>query len=487
MHILNFFLLFGITNAYFLNFKFGNPFLISNNEITKKILYDKNDEKLKILEKINGFYGMIGPSINMENNKNKTLFDLFTQNGVINGIFFNNGEITYIRNYIRTDKLLYEELNGKIPNNLFIKFIFFLLEKIKLLPNLLGLANTSFLKIKNKIYVLYERDLPYLIHIDFENYNIQTLKKTIINGIENFSAHSKYNSKDNIIETIDYNIYSKNIIYSCFDESLKIKNSKKIKMDYLPIVHDFISTDKNIIITDSPLLLDFSGFFRKTFENFFVSIFSRIMGYEGIYDYKLKNKFPVIFDKNKFTKIHILDKNSSNVKTYICDDSFFIFHYANVIEDDDKIEIFASIYDNLDLSKINNKAFYRKIIIDKNTKNVKIEKNIILENYNLDFPIKFNDKIILQNFENSGINGFLICENLNIKKNIFLENKYICGESTIILIDSIYYLLSFAYDYINNNESYLILINLDNNEIINIPLNEYINIGFHSIFINNTI
>jgi carotenoid cleavage dioxygenase-like enzyme len=465
MYILSFFLLFGITNAYFLNFKFRNPFSISKNEITKKILYNKKDEKLKILGKINGFYGMIGPSIDIDTykdaNKNKTLFDLFTQDGVINGIFFNNGELTYIRNYIRTEKLLYEESNGKIPNNLFIKFIFFSLEKIKLLPNLLGLANTSFLKIKNKIYVLYERDLPYLIDIDFKNNTIQTLKKNIIDGIENFSAHSKYNSKDNIIETIDYNIYYKNIIYSCLDESLKIKNSKKIKMDYLPIVHDFISTDKNIIITDSPLLLDFSGFI------------------------KFKNTFPVIFDKNKFTKIHVLDKNSGNIKTFISNDSFFIFHYADVIEDDYKIEIFASIYDNLDLSIINNKAKYRKIIIDKNTNNITIEKNSILEQYNLDFPIKFNNKIILQNFENNGINGFLICENLNIKKIIFLENKYICGEPAIILLDSVYYLLSFAYDYINNNQSYLILINLDNNEIINIPLNEYINIGFHSIFIKN--
>jgi carotenoid cleavage dioxygenase-like enzyme len=478
MHILSFLLLFNITNAYFINFKFGNPFLISKNEITKKILYDKNDAKLKILSKINGFYGMVGPSIDIntynDKKKEKNLFDLFTQDGVINGIFFNNGELTYTRNYIRTEKLLYEELNGKIPNNLFIKFIFFLLEKIKLLPNLLGLANTSFLKVKNKTYVLYERDLPYLVDIDLKKNEIKTIEKVLINGIENFSGHSKYSN--NIVETIDYNIYSKNVIYSSLNETLKIKTSKKIKMDYLPIVHDFISTDKNIIITDSPISLDFNyilNFLKfKTEENLDEII-------------KLKNRFPIIFDKNKLTKIHILDKKSGEIKTYICEESFFIFHYADIVEDFDKIEIYAAIYDNLDLSILNNKAHYRKIIINKFTDKVTIEKNIILEKYNLDFPIKINNQVILQNFENDKINGFLICENLNIKKMIFLENKCICGESRIIKIDSIYYLLSFAYDANKNNESYLIIINLDNNDIIDIPIDEYINIGFHSIFINN--
>jgi len=468
MYIFKFFLLFSVTSAYFINFKFGNPSSISKNEISKKILYNKDDVKLKFLTKINGFYGMIGPSIDISLYKNKTnnknLFDLFIEDGIVNGIFFNNGELTYIRNYIRTEKILYEEINGKIPNNIFIKFIFYLFEKIKLLPNLLGLANTSFLKIKNKIYVLYERDLPYLIDIDFKKNEIKTIEKVLINGIENFSGHSKYNSNNNIIETIDYKILNKNVIYNILDKSFEIIYQKKFYMDYLPIVHDFISNNNSVIIVDSPVITNFNNFI-KNINN--------------------KNNFPIIFDKNKLTKIHVLDKKLGKIKIYECEDSFFIFHYANIFEDYEKIEIYASIYDNFDLSSLNNKANYRKIVINKNTNKVSIEKNIILEKYNLDFPIKINDKVILQNFDNDKINGFLICENLNIKNMIFLENKSICGESSVILIDSVYYLLSFAYDNIDNKKGYLILINLDNNEIISIPLEEYINIGFHSIFVNN--
>jgi carotenoid cleavage dioxygenase-like enzyme len=468
MYIFKFFLLFSVTSAYFINFKFGNPSSISKNEISKKILYNKDDVKLKFLTKINGFYGMIGPSIDISLYKNKTnnknLFDLFIEDGIVNGIFFNNGELTYIRNYIRTEKILYEEINGKIPNNIFIKFIFYLFEKIKLLPNLLGLANTSFLKIKNKIYVLYERDLPYLIDIDFKKNEIKTIEKVLINGIENFSGHSKYNSNNNIIETIDYKILNKNVIYNILDKSFEIIYQKKFYMDYLPIVHDFISNNNSVIIVDSPVITNFNNFI-KNINN--------------------KNNFPIIFDKNKLTKIHVLDKKLGKIKIYECEDSFFIFHYANIFEDYEKIEIYASIYDNFDLSSLNNKANYRKIVINKNTNKVSIEKNIILEKYNLDFPIKINDKVILQNFDNNKINGFLICENLNIKNMIFLENKSICGESSVVLIDSVYYLLSFAYDNIDNKNGYLILVNLNNSEIISIPLEEYINIGFHSIFIDN--
>lgn len=468
MYIFKFFLLFSVTSAYFINFKFGNPSSISKNEISKKILYNKDDVKLKFLTKINGFYGMIGPSIDISLYKNKTnnknLFDLFIEDGIVNGIFFNNGELTYIRNYIRTEKILYEEINGKIPNNIFIKFVFYLFEKIKLLPNLLGLANTSFLKIKNKIYVLYERDLPYLIDIDFKKNEIKTIEKVLINGIENFSGHSKYNSNNNIIETIDYKILNKNVIYNILDKSFEIIYQKKFYMDYLPIVHDFISNNNSVIIVDSPVITNFNNFI-KNINN--------------------KNNFPIIFDKNKLTKIHVLDKKLGKIKIYECEDSFFIFHYANIFEDYEKIEIYASIYDNFDLSSLNNKANYRKIVINKNTNKVSIEKNIILEKYNLDFPIKINDKVILQNFDNNKINGFLICENLNIKNMIFLENKSICGESSVVLIDSVYYLLSFAYDNIDNKNGYLILVNLNNSEIISIPLEEYINIGFHSIFIDN--
>jgi hypothetical protein len=110
-----------------------------------------------------------------------------------------------------------------------------------------------------------------------------------------------------------------------------------------------------------------------------------------------------------------------------------------------------------------------------------IEKCAIFDDYNLDFPIKYKNKVILRNVENNTINGFVICENLNITKTIMLNNRFVCGEPVIIEIEGIPHIIAFSYDRFSNG--YLLIINMKNSHIINIPLNCSLNIGFHSIFL----
>ena len=43
---------------------------------------------------------MIGPDVNTSTIT--TLYDLFTGDGNIQGIFFDNGELTYTKNFVRT-------------------------------------------------------------------------------------------------------------------------------------------------------------------------------------------------------------------------------------------------------------------------------------------------------------------------------------------------------------------------------------------------
>jgi hypothetical protein len=56
----------------------------------------------EILKKINGFYGLIGP--NIEQKKSTTLYDMFMGNGIVQGVFIENGQITYLKKEIETDK-----------------------------------------------------------------------------------------------------------------------------------------------------------------------------------------------------------------------------------------------------------------------------------------------------------------------------------------------------------------------------------------------
>jgi hypothetical protein len=91
----------------------------------------------------------------------------------------------------------------------------------------------------------------------------------------------------------------------------------------------------------------------------------------------------------------------------------------------------------MDFTNLNIHGKYRKIDIDKRTRDITIEKNAAFDDYNLDFPIKYKNKVILRNIRNNTINGFVICENLNIMKTIMLDNRYVCGEPVIVEIEEI--------------------------------------------------
>lgn len=443
------FSIFQHADTFFLNIQFGKPFSIAKKEINKKIDYNLPKDDTDIIKNINGFYGMIGPDVNISTISN--LYDLFTGDGNIQGVFFDNGELTYIKNFIRTEKLLYEEINGRIPNHWLITFLFMVLEKTGLLPNILGAANTAIMNIENNTYALFERDLPYLLDIDYNKKIINTVKKVNIKGISHFSAHSKY--INNKIETIDYHILTKSIDYFQLDKSFDVLNKKAIFMDNLPITHDFITVNENIVLTDSPF-------------SFHIDDITNI-------------KIPVKFDSKKSTNIHVINKTDFSINKFTSNESFYIFHYADLIDNDKYIDIYAPIYEEVNFSNLNINGKYRKISMNKLTKEVKIIKNDLLEDFNLDFPIKYKNKVILRNIYNNAINGFVVCENLYIKHIIFLKDKFICGEPAITEIDNIPYLISFGY---NCENSYLIIIDIENYKIIEIPLNENVNIGFHSIF-----
>ena len=209
--------------SFFFKNIFGTKIRIKEREIKKKINYNLINSEKKIINKINGFYGVIGPDIDMM--KTTNIYDLFTSNGIIQGIFFNQGNITFVKNYIRTNKILFEEQYGEVPNNKFLKLIFEIFSKIKLLPSLLDVSNTALLKINNYTYSLYERDLPYKLNIDVDKNEINTIGKINMNNIKYFSAHSKmYN---NNIETIEYNLFTNSINYFLLDNKFKIIKKKK--------------------------------------------------------------------------------------------------------------------------------------------------------------------------------------------------------------------------------------------------------------------
>jgi len=449
-----FFILWILNIHGFLHMPFGPKFKISDREIRKKIHIDLSKNEIDIVKNINGFYGLIGPDVDMKNVAN--IYDLFTGDGVIQGVFFDNGELTFVRHFVRTEKLLYEEDNGRIPNNAIIKLIFSIFNKISMLPNALGLANTAILNINKKNYALYERDVPYEIDINFKSKTIDTIGRVPLYKIPHFSAHSKYDK--GVIETIDYDVLSKTVSYFTLTPTFNIIKKRVIQMTNLPIVHDFLSTNKSIIIFDSPITFALK---------------------------KITSPMPIMLDNIKGTTIHVLDKITNIVDKYAINESMYVFHYVKHKENETHIDIYAPMYDALDFSELDIAGKYRLVSINKMEKMVTVVKNSELENLNIDFPISYGNRTVFRSLENKVNNGFVICENLDIIKHIIFEDKFICGEPAIQNFSGVFYLIAYAFDIYNNSKSMLIIINLDNYEKTEIPLGENINLGFHSIFIKN--
>ena len=441
-----------LCNGFFLNIRFGPPFKIANMEKRTNIEYNLSKEDENVVKKISGFYGMIGPNVEIKNVK--SLFDLFTGDGIIQGLFFDKGNITFVKQFIRTEKLLYEEKNGRIPTSIFHYVWFMLLHHLGLFPNVFGLANTAILNANNNTYALYERDKPYLIDINKVTQTIDTIKK-MNTSLQTISGHSKLYGKMDKIATLEYNMIRNQLHHYLLNQSLGIEDEYSIHTTYMPIPHDFALSNDKFITVDAPLLFD--GL--------------RLMN----------SSIPVYFDGDKPTKIHTVNAQNGEQETYTYNKGFYVFHYADVCEDDDTIEILAPIYDNIDYSNLELHGRYRKIVIDKHTKEVGVLHSHILENYNLDFPVKIDDgRIVMRNVNNNRSDGFVICKDLEITNTFFYEHRNICGEPVVISIDDEPHIISFAYD--NDDNSYCLIINIDQNKTMEITLKDDVTIGFHSIF-----
>ena len=454
---------------------FVNPFLSNEyapvkNEIKKNIAYKLPENKKNIIKKINGFYGQIGPNPKYYNEN----YHLFDGDGMIHGIFFDNGNLTYNNHWIKTDKLNFEnKFNFKIPISMstikkkeiiFLSFIYKFLELFKIVPNFMGTANTALWKNNNKIYALHERDKPYEIDINFKNKNIETLQKIDLKNIEYFTAHPR---KDlNNIYVASYDNFQPIVRILKYDKNLSLIKYKDINTKYNNIIHDIMVSDNYIIFCDTPYQFNITQL--------------------------LNNRTPFYFDKTKKNRFCIVSKDLEMIDYIDCNESFFIFHYDNFYEDNNNIYFTAIVRNNFDMDMLSSKcniinySKYRKFIINKKTKKLIIEKKTEFEYFNVDFPISKNKITVLSIIENTfDIIGFLIVKDFKLIKKYILKDRKIYAEPSIIEIDKKIYIVCFTYDKYFN--SYLYVYDYMKNDCIEIKLDININKGFHSIFIENKI
>ena len=370
---------------------------------------------ISVTSALQGFYGIIGPNIPIP--KITNLFQLFTGNGIIQGVFIENDTITPIQHKIKT-----------IPFH----------------P--LSVANTAIIQLQNKQYALFERDPPYQIDIDFANKQIHTIGKKHIRGVHHISGHSKLYR--GVLHSLEYSILRKSVSLLFLTPDFQLMQKHKIRMNYIPLVHDFLIMQNTTIITDSPIQFSLPLLLQK--------------------------KLPIHLNALLPTFIHVMDRIEQKT-VYKCNTSFFVFHYAYGIETKDQIEVYAPLYYALNFSTIHIKGIYSKLVLHKKTKEITIESSAELEKYNLDFPVAWKEYQILRNIEGHKINGFIICKGLSVYRTIWLPLA-ICGEPSIFQDK----LLCIGYDI--HYSSYFMVVHLIEGTIVYYPLQKNATLGFHSVF-----
>jgi hypothetical protein len=388
-----------------------------------------------------GFYGLVGPNLSIASIH--SLYSFFSGNGIIQGAFINQYAVTPVHYSIPTEKTKYPWLASSITT----LPLYLGMHNLGMLPNPIGVANTAFLDTGNKKYLLFERDLPYEIHIDVPSQTITTLGRKRIPGVTHLSGHSKVVGDH--VHSLEYSIFKKSVTLLTLSLNLELLKRQEIKTTYVPLVHDFVRCGKSTLFTDSPVELSPKSF--------------------------LHGKFPIIMQPKKPTYIHQI--HTDKTTRYYSPLSFFIFHYADVIETPDAFEMYAPIYYHLNFDTIDIHGIYSKLRLDKRTCRISIQTTFELEKYNLDFPVRWKDYIILRNIKGKTINGFVFCKGLTVHRTLFLPMA-ICGEPSIV--DDT--LVCIGYDAQFN--AYLIQVELNTDAIEYVELNQTATLGFHSIFLN---
>jgi len=438
-----------------------------------------------VLRNMKGFFGMVGP--NMHVDKNTPMFELFKGDGIVQGVFFENGTIYPVKHIIQTEKVIFNDkyickrvsqLASKLKN-----IVNDIQSKVLAIPNMLGSANTALMNVKGKTYALFEQDVPYEIDVDFENKKIKTLGKVAFGGAHKhsgphrFSGHTKYDEVNGLIHTIDYNIFTRTVTYYKMDTNFTILYMFAKRMDHIPIIHDFwVLGSGDVMVIDSPFR--FWPFLKRDFCN----------------PKTLLHHVPLVLRKDLSTNIHILGRRPAK---FSIDAGFYCFHYGDVTETEDTIRICAPLYDEFDFNSLNIVGKYREIVIKKKFGSCYIVTSPILETMNLDFPVQCSGstriivprnslhsivlrRIVLRRIVDGRIAGFVICNGLEIERVIDLpDNVAIFGEHIIKEIDGQVYIMAFSKD------GSLVLINMEkDNDVTVIPaFSDGVTLGFHSIFL----
>ncbi|MGK7940570.1 MAG: carotenoid oxygenase family protein [Crocosphaera sp.] len=272
--------------------------------------------------------------------------------GMLHGINFNQGKVSYKNRWIQTRGLTYEMFEGQELAELKFK----------------NYANTNIIGYRDKLLALYEIGLPYEI-----NQNLETIKEYNFNGKlqQSMTAHPKFDPKTEELHFYRYSFFNTPYLhYYIADQNGNIIRESPINIPHPVMLHDMVLTENYAIFFDCPLVFNLE-------------------------QAKANNK-PFMWQPEQGTTIILVDRHNANKEPiYLKTEAFWVWHFMNGFENNGEIIIDFVHYPTINLESswqaiLSNQSNLQRIKINPKNHQIASEK---LDDRYVDFPTINNQKI----------------------------------------------------------------------------------------------
>lgn len=229
--------------------------------------------------------------------------------GMLHAVYFENSTARYRNRWIKTQGLIYEMAAGRALRELRFR----------------NYANTSIIGHAGMLLALYETGLPYQVTADLETlgeWNFQ-------GGIQNsMSAHPRHDPETGELHFHRYSLFNQPYLtYSVADAQGEIIHQQSVELPQPTLLHDLALTSNYAIIFDCPLVFDWQQ--------------------------AMQQGTPFVWQPNRPTRIGLLPRpgkaKHASQPVWFETDPFWIWHFANAYETDQKLVIDCVAYPEMRL------------------------------------------------------------------------------------------------------------------------------------------
>ena len=294
-----------------------HPQLIGYQNYTAERQIEKLEIEGAFPKDFNGSFYRNGPALF---ERNAIRYEhLFEGDGMIHAFNFNNGSVSYKNKFVKTQKFIKEQ-----KANRFL-YDFSQIGLTDTLPitsaDSINSANTNILPVGDDIWALWEAGSAYSMNAEsLETQGVVTLSNKL-KGMP-FSAHPKV-EVDGTIWNFGLDYQSGKVIMYKLNPNGSLDSFGLLNTNYHAMLHDFLITEKHILIILPSLKIDPKG------ESFMQ-----------------RQKF----NPDQPMRVMVVDKNDFSLKSIHEFSPCYIFHFGNAWEDKDgAIRFDGCRYPNLDI------------------------------------------------------------------------------------------------------------------------------------------